>query len=145
MPGELFRGLKAQSAMAYDGKTARLSRSLYVLLSTLRLDPVPDARQPSPLRPAPSDVVELSPRSSADRVAALVRLWSTGSQDDRGQAQVELTRLWRELGDPGPGALQRLCEGFDSPSAGPPATAEGWQAWWQRVRWQRERPRSFDS
>ncbi len=139
-PGEVFRGVSAQSVVVYDGRKARIARSPYVLTPTLILDPIPDASQASLGRPEPIDLARSPSQSGSDRVPGLVRQWSTGSQEDRGQAQVELTRLWGELGDPGPSLLRRL-SGDGGPAGvpeGPPITAEEWSEWWQRVRAQRE-------
>ena len=139
LPGDVFRGVSARAALAHKGGRSRLSMSAYVLLSTLTLEPVPDTSHFQRKEPERTVLDATRSREDTDRVASLVRQWSSGSEEDRGQAQVELRRLWRQLGDPGPNLLERLSAGFAGETSGPPTTAEEWSDWWSRVRARSER------
>jgi hypothetical protein len=103
-------------------------------------------RADAALAPIPDPGVQVASAASpgpdaplAERVPHLIALWSSGAREERAVAQRELSRTWSETRDPGRGAIGLLSTlaGAAEPSQGPPTTADGWRAWWRRVRGER--------
>lgn len=127
-PGTLVRGDGLTSALVVSGLRLELRDTTFVVVDARRIEPLPDAsRRGAAARSAP----ELR-----TLVPALIAEFASGSAGARAEAQRALTALYRRHPDPGPGVVRRLADARlgRSEEAGPPVTAEGWEAWWRRVR-----------
>src|SRR6266540_1721423 len=134
-PGTLLRGAGRGSRLEAGGRRRPLDREIYLVTDSLRIERVPAEGHPPRGEPAgvSSEGLSLAEASAP----GLIRLWATGSQEDRARAQLLLARLRDRLGDPGPGPLESLIAlgaGDLRRPGGVPDTAEGWRDWWRRVR-----------
>ncbi len=124
-PGTLLnctgRGMLISPSQRY-----RFEKGVYLVTAAGMIDPLPE---PEPrTRPLKSSTRGLIPK--------LLHKRRVGERWERTQAQEQLVRLWRRMGDPGLDrdtligmiAMRQLGAG-----ATPPTTAEGWEAWARRV------------
>jgi hypothetical protein len=137
-PGELLRGA-GQATVTLGSRRIRLSEGFYLVDERRALESLSDrelarasgstevATQTAPSSAEPDDLA----------VPVLLALRASGLPEERSRAQQELELRWKRLGDPGPGVLTSISQfvsGSSSSRSGPPATAEAWQAWWNRVK-----------
>ncbi len=139
-PGDILRGTKGGAWLSVGAKRLRLGSALFVVTLSRSIEPVPCLS-------IEFASVERTMRSreeeggAKDEVPALIRMWSSGSREDRARAQQRLRLLWEKLGDPRAGRLQELpifaAMGSQN-GRGPPETATDWQDWWQSVRGEKD-------
>ena len=127
-PGAIVRGAGTRSALELqDRRTFELRGGTYVVTGARGLDPLPDgALRAAPAAQAPAGALR-------ERVPALISLLGSGGPADRAAAQRDLTALWRRFPDPGPGVVSRMTALRQEDANAPPATPQGWEAWWSRV------------
>jgi hypothetical protein len=135
----VLRGTSGGARLESGTRAYRLGTETFVVTDDA-IEPLPPPVPPPLAVPGlDADLHELAARPGyalGTRVSRLLGAWGTGSAGERSLAQSELTKLWRELGDPPRDLLERFARPLER-DQGPPQTLEEWERWWKRVREQK--------